>query len=102
MNNLTFLQELIARWKAKSPTFFKVISTITAIAAFITGIPELLTEFGIVLPDFLQAISNKTIAIATLVGFIISKLTVATPAATARVLEKVDEGVKPAVASACE
>lgn len=102
MNNLTFLQELIARWKAKSPTFFKVVSTITFIAAFITGIPELLTELGVTLPEFLQVIANKAIAYAAIIGFIISRLTVDTPTATERVLTKIEAGTSPKEASKTE
>jgi hypothetical protein len=86
MNDLNFLQQLIARWKASSPTFFKVITTLSAITAFITGIPMLLTDLGVNLPSFLVAFENKTVAIAATVGALIAKLTVATPSATNQVL----------------
>src|SRR5690242_20382662 len=68
MNDLSFLAELIARWKAKSPTFFKVITTLATITAFITGIPTLLNDFGVTLPAILVPFENKTIAIAAIVG----------------------------------
>jgi fumarate reductase subunit D len=77
MNDLNFLQTLIARLSNKSPKFFKVITTLSGITAFITGIPVLLTDLGVTLPPVLLAVENKTIAIAAIAGGLISKLTVA-------------------------
>ena len=80
MNDLSFLQQLVARLKAKSPFFFKVITTLSGVTAFITGIPVLLTDFGVTqLPAIVTTFENKTIAIAAIVGGVISKLTVDTP-----------------------
>lgn len=95
MEQLNFLQELIARWKAKQPNLFKWVTTISAILTFITGVPELLMEFGIALPEWALPFSNKVIAVASLAVSIISKLTVATPVATEKVLEDINSGATP-------
>ncbi len=87
MNDLNFLQTLIARWKASSPLFFKVITTVTSIVGFITGIPLLLTDLGISLPAPVLAIENKVVTAAAFAMALIAKLTVATPSATNQVLQ---------------
>lgn len=99
MENLNLLQELIARWKAMQPKLFKVITNISVILLFITGVPEMLNEFGITLPEWAAPIASKVVAIASLCVAIISKLTVATPKATEDVLDDVSAGVKPEAAS---
>lgn len=88
MNDLTFLQQLIGRWKASSPAFFKVITTLSAITTFIVGIPMLLTDLGITLPSFLVSIESKTVLAATVAAGLISKLTVATPVSTNQAISK--------------
>ena len=95
MNNLSILQQLVARLKAKSPKLFQAITTISTIAAFVTGIPELLDTFGILLPDAIAPLANKAIAICSTVVAFISALTVDTPQATTTVLKQIDDGVKP-------
>ena len=72
---LAFLQEFFQRLSTKSPKFFRVIQLITAITTIITGLPEFLKMFNIALPQALSALENKTIAIATMTAFLISKLT---------------------------
>lgn len=103
-SSLSFLAELVARWKAKSPSFFKVITTISTILLFITGVPTLLEEFGVVdlIPANVNEVIVKVVAAAALATSIISKLTVATPDATERVLEKIDAGVPAEAAKAAE
>jgi hypothetical protein len=71
-----FLKELIQRFFAKSPKFFKIIQVVSMVAFVVTGLPDLIAETGIVLPDYIVAIQNKVIAVASIVSFIISKLTV--------------------------
>lgn len=87
---IKLLQEIIARWKATSPKFFKVITTISTILAIITGIPLFLAELGIadIIPPNISVVLVKIVSVATTVAAIISKLTVATPEATKEVLEK--------------
>lgn len=99
--SLSMLQGLIARWKAKSPKFFSVISTITGILTFVVGVPTLITDLGIadLVPDHFNIVIAKVVGAASLAMFIISKLTVATPEATTKVLEEVSQGVDPKTAS---
>lgn len=87
MNNLSVLQELIARWKAKSPKLFFYIQVVAAICFFVSGLPQLLIDLGITLPESLQVLASKIIGVASTVAFIISKLTVATPSETTKVLK---------------
>lgn len=68
-----FILELISRLFSKNPKFFKIIQVISAIIAIITGLPEYLTSLGIVLPDNLITLENKTIAIASIVAMIIAQ-----------------------------
>lgn len=98
MQNLNILQQLIARLRAKSPKLFQVITTISAIAAFVTGIPELLDHFGVVLPEALAPLANKAVAICATIVTVISSLTVDTPKATKNVITNVASGVDPDVA----
>lgn len=94
MDNLNWLQQFIARWKAKSPKGFAVITTIMFILGFITGIPQLLSLFpNIHLPEAANGVLVKVVFYASVVSGIISKLTVATPAATEKVLTQIDNGV---------
>jgi hypothetical protein len=71
-----FLKELFQRLGQKTPAFFKVIGWISTAIAVLTGLPIVLADLGITLPDAIQAFANKTIAIAAIVGKVISMLTV--------------------------
>lgn len=73
---LAFLIELVQRVSKKSPKFFQIISWISAFATAITGLPGFLEMFDITLPDPLNILSNKIVAISSLVAFLISNLTV--------------------------
>lgn len=78
MKLLDFLKEMIHRFGMKSPKFFRVWQIIFLAATLLTGLPELLTELGVKeLPDWAQALSTKTVAIASAVAFVMAKLTVA-------------------------
>lgn len=73
---LAFLIELVQRIGKKSPKFFQIISWISGISTAITGLPGFLKLFDITLPAPFNILSNKAVAIASLVGLIISNLTV--------------------------
>lgn len=73
---LAFLIELFQRFGQKSPVFFKVFGWISGIVTALTGIPGFLSMFSIILPAPWDALSNKTAAIAGLVAFFFSNLTV--------------------------
>lgn len=76
MDILLFFKELFIRLKAKSPAFFKVIQVIALIAGLVTGIPDLLTHFGVILPAALQSIESTAVSIASFVVLFIASLTV--------------------------
>jgi hypothetical protein len=71
-----FLKELIQRFFAKSPKFFKIIQVVSMASFVVTGLPALIAETGIILPENIIALQNKVVAVASIVSFIISKLTV--------------------------
>ena len=80
-NGLTdFLLELIIRLFSDTPWFFKVIRIIGSAVAVITGLPLLLANAGIDLPDAMDAISNQVVSIAAVVGTIVAQMTVTTDA----------------------
>jgi hypothetical protein len=68
--------EFFKRFALKSPKFFQVLQFIGAAAAIITGIPEALLKYGITLPDDVKFFADKTIAIAGMIMWMISKLPV--------------------------
>jgi len=71
-----FIKEFFQRLGSKSPKFFQVISWISGIAAILTGLPQIVEDLGLQLPDVVMAIQNKVVAYAALWGLIISKLAV--------------------------
>lgn len=73
---LDFLADIVKRFLAKQPKFFVIVTNLAVILAVITGIPGLLEEAGVVLPAAIEAVSNKVIAVVTVVAAFISKLTV--------------------------
>jgi hypothetical protein len=76
-NGLTdFLLELLIRLFSDTPWFFRVLRIIGSTVAVITGLPLLLANAGIDLPDAIDAISSQVVSIAAIVGTIVSQLTV--------------------------
>lgn len=71
-----FLVDLVKRFLAKSPKFFKWIQVISLVTALVTGLPDLLETVGIVLPEKFAILQNKAVAIAALVATFIAQLTV--------------------------
>lgn len=57
-----FLRETLERAFQKSPKFFKWWQIISGAFAMLTGIPWLLTQFNINLPEPLNTMANKAIA----------------------------------------
>lgn len=101
---LAFFQELLQRFFTKSPKFFRIWQLITAIGTAITGIPEFLGMFNIVLPHPYDIFSNKFIAAVSLGMFIMSAATaqskpVAVFGITGDVLKKTDEKALPFTAA---
>lgn len=73
---IDFLQELVARLKAKNSKFFKVLQWIALVAALATGLPDLMDFFGITLPESLTVLQSKIVAIASTVVFVLAQLDV--------------------------
>lgn len=74
----TFFVELFKRLFSSTPWFFTVLKWIALACAAITGIPELLIENGIDLPESIDIIANKVIAIVSIIGAFVAQLTVKT------------------------
>jgi hypothetical protein len=75
-NGLTdFLLELLIRLFSDTPWFFKVIRIIGTVVAVITGLPLLLANAGVDLPDAVDAIANQVVSIAAIVGTIVAQMT---------------------------
>lgn len=73
---MNIIIDLLRRLFSKTPKFFTYAKWILAVIAIITGLPAFLESSGVVLPDGINAIADKVIAIAAAVGAIISQLTV--------------------------
>jgi L-asparagine transporter-like permease len=73
-----FVLELIVRLFGETPWFFKVIKVLSIITALITGVPLLLSNAGIELPEAINAIASQVVAIAAIVGAFVAQLTVTT------------------------
>ena len=84
---MNFLIELIKRLGTQTPWFFTVLKTIAAITAIITGLPLLLANAGIDLPDSWDTLANKIVAVAATVAGIVAQLTTTTE-------DKKKEGIK--------
>lgn len=95
---LSVLQQLVARWKAKSPKLFVYITNISLVLAFITGIPELLYELGLAQIVVLPEVVNKVILYSSIISSVIAKITVATPLATEKVLTQIAQGTESEIA----
>lgn len=100
---LLFLQEFFKRLATKSPLFFRIIYYISAGAALVTGLPGLLQELNVDLPEWMDVIQNKIIAIASSTAFVIAKLTTQSTAVavtpSGEVLKKTNEEKLPFTAA---
>ena len=92
---MKFITEIFNRFRMKSPSFFRVIQWLSVATAAITGLPALIaqfqTELGITLPDWIITFSDKAVAIAAIVAWVIAKLPVDNPNKT----KLTSDGVKP-------
>lgn len=72
---MNFLAELIVRLFGKTPAFFKTLQYIQIAIAIITGLPTLLIEAGVNIPESLDSIVLQVISVSSLVGTFIAQLT---------------------------
>jgi len=87
MNGLIqFVVELLTRFGAKTPWFFKVVRTVAIIAALITGLPAFLSGAGVELPGAIQSIMSTAVSVASLVAAFVAQLTVTSEEKKARAL----------------
>lgn len=72
-----FILELIKRWGAKQPWFFKTLQYLSIAIALILGLPEYLLDAGVLdqLPEAVRVIIDKVILWAGLAAAFIAKLT---------------------------
>lgn len=70
-----FLVQLVKRFLAKTPKFFKILQVLSIVLAIVTGLPSLLESAGIVLPAALSVLASKVISIASIVAAFITQLT---------------------------
>lgn len=82
--------EIRARWRSKSPYLFRVIQRISVFLSTVAGIPAGLKMAGVNLPPYLDILASKTVTIAAVVAFLVSKLPVDTHEATKEVLKEID------------
>lgn len=73
---VAFLIEIVMRMGKKSPKLFVYIQWASGLITAITGIPAFLEGIGVSVTGVFADVENKTIAIASLVGFFISLLPV--------------------------
>jgi len=78
---LAFLIELANRLKTKKPRFFIYLQWLTGAMGAVTGLPGLLTTWGITLPPAATVLENKFVAACSVGFFIASQLTSASPVA---------------------
>jgi hypothetical protein len=72
---MNFLTETIKRFLSKNPSYFKVINIILGITIVLTGLPDMLAELQITLPVWASVFASKTIAVAAIVGRMLTQLT---------------------------
>ena len=73
---IQFLVELIQRWRSKSPTFFKVIQWIAIGVTLFSGLPELLDQLNVTLPEWATILQSKVAGIVGFVSFLLAALPV--------------------------
>lgn len=72
---INFLVETFQRLLTKSPKYFVILQWLSFTAMVITGLPELLQGWGIVLPQFLTFLSSPTVVWIAGAILFVSKLT---------------------------
>ena len=79
---MKFITETFNRLFKSSPSYFQVIQWLSIAIAALSGLPALISKFqtdlGIVLPDWVSAVSSKALTISAIVAWVIAKLPVAT------------------------
>lgn len=75
---LSFAAELLTRLFGKTPKFFKIVQILSIVVTLLSGLPAYLQESGVILPEYLNAIASKVVAVCGIVATVIAQLTVTT------------------------
>jgi vacuolar-type H+-ATPase subunit I/STV1 len=73
-----FFVELLVRLFSKTPWFFKVVQIISAVALVITGLPQLLVQAGVEIPEAWTGTLSQVVSIASMVAIFLAQLTTTT------------------------
>ena len=80
---MRFINELFARFRMESPSFFKVIQRISIVATALAGLPMLITQFqtelGLTVPDWIVGSANKIAVVGGILMWFTAKLVVKDP-----------------------
>ncbi len=71
-----FVNELLIRFFADKPQFFKVVQLIGVMCAAITGLPLLFEAYGFILPEAIEKVASQTISVSSMVATFIAQFTV--------------------------
>lgn len=72
-----FLRETLQRLFTKSPLFFKIWMIVSGVLVVITGLPDILSQVHVVLPEIFSKDINTAVAWASRGAFIMAWLTTA-------------------------
>lgn len=76
---IDFIVELIRRWFAPTPTFFKTLRTIAVIIGIITAIEPILSMFDVQFHWGISVAIQKVISVVAFVSAVVAQLTVENP-----------------------
>lgn len=74
-----WIQETLNRWFIKKPKYFTYWQWATGVTTAICGIPYILVQFNVTLPEPFASLSNKVVTWAAGAAFMMAQLTVSTP-----------------------
>ena len=77
-----YIVELLVRLFSKTPWFFKVVQIISSIALMITGLPQLLAQAGVEIPEAWTGTVSQVVSIASMVAIFLAQLTTTTQVKT--------------------
>lgn len=73
-----FIVELLVRVFSKTPWFFKVVQIISAVALVVSGLPQLLAQSGVNIPEAWTGTVAQIVSIASMVAIFLAQLTTTT------------------------
>lgn len=79
MANITdFIVELLVRLTSKTPWFFRVVQIISTISLLITGLPQLLAQAGVEIPEAWTGTVAQIVSVSSVVSIFLAQLTTTT------------------------